>query len=112
MSLHCVRTYSEILLRDAICTHITHSILYSDFLNICIYIHIYNRTLTCIKTNKKCFNFLVTELQLSFWHYSNMIIMTNWKLGSLQLIPETNYNFLLCTTHVLHQLLAMPWPVN
>jgi len=48
-----VKTYSEILLRDAICTHTTHSILYSDFLNICIYIHIYNRTLTSIKTNKK-----------------------------------------------------------
>jgi len=68
ISLHCVRTCRKILLRDAICTHTTHSILYSDFLNACIYIHIYNRTVTCIKTNKKCFYFLITVLQLSFWY--------------------------------------------
>ena len=61
--VYCVRTYSEILLRDAICTGTTHSILYSDFLYVCIYMHIYNRTVTCIKTNKKCFYFMVTVLQ-------------------------------------------------
>jgi hypothetical protein len=81
-SVHCVRTYSEILSRDAICTLTIHSILYSDFLNVCIYIHIYNRALTCIKTNKKCLYLLVTVLQLSIWHSSTMIIMTYWKLGS------------------------------
>ena len=79
ISLHCVRIYSEIVLRDAICTHTTHYILYSDFLNICIYIHIYNRTLTCIKTNKKWFYFLVTVLQLSF---GIKVLWLEWQTGS------------------------------
>jgi hypothetical protein len=88
ISVHCARKYSEILSKNAICTLTIHSILYSDFLNVYIYIHIYNRALTCIKTNKKCLYFLVTVLQLSIWHSSTMIIMTNWKLGSCIWSPQ------------------------